>query len=250
MSSKSDSDNRSNQLNSNNSAYHSSRGSSGSDDDDEDTYRAPSSYRRTYEAESFRNRNGSSTRTETFAFGAVSMDGRAIYRTATFEAPGAVLGRNAARIQLEEYLNGFETLARLKLASSFGSSTMAIFAVFDPTESCLGWHVPLMQHDLQKTRASIAPRRLSYLSDRLRPAPSIEKQTYLMLEAMSPGAGKKAEEKDRALASDKLDPLPFLEALRAAVTEDAQSWGVFNVPDDGYIGSAVHRDVLKQLNEV
>jgi len=38
MSSKSDADNRSNQLNSNNDAYHSSRGSSqyGDDDDDQD----------------------------------------------------------------------------------------------------------------------------------------------------------------------------------------------------------------------
>lgn len=249
MSSKSDRDNRSNQLNSNNSAYHSSRGTSRSEDD-EDTDYTPRSGLNGYSLDRHRSMLGSSARAETFAFGAVSMDGRAMYRTATFVAPGAVLSKSASRVQLEEYLDGFCTLARIKLERSLGSSKLAIFAVFDPTESCLSWHIPLMQQDLQTTRASIVPRRLQYLSDRLRPTPAIEGISYSVLEMINPGAGKRAEETNRVLASTKLDPSPFLEALRAAVIDNAESWGEFSVSNEGRMGSEEQQKVSRQLDKV
>lgn len=199
-----------------------------------------------YDPDRARALNGSFARVETFAFGAVSMEGRAIYRTATFVAPGAHLGKDAARLQLEKYLEGFEGYARTKLKNDLGPSEMVIFAVFDPTESCLPWHVPLMQ-DLSATRALIEPKRLSYLSDQLSRAPVVASNTYSILEWISSGAGKKAQDAAIALASTKLDPSPYLDALRAAVTEDAQSWGEFNLSMTGRVDMEEAYRVLARL---
>lgn len=245
MSSKSDRDNRSNQLNPNNDAYNSSRGTSRSGSDDDDNGTAPTHFH-TVDPDMFMQLNGCMPRVETYAFGAVSLNGRAVYRTATFAVPGSSFSKDAARVQFEEYLNNFDPLARATLAKSLGPEELAIFAVFDPTESCLNWHVPLQQDDLQATRASIALGRLAFVSNRLKPEPA--PTNLSMLDAISPGAAKKAEQDYRASGAEKLDPLPFIEALREAVTESALCWGEFTVPPDGRMDIAGQREVLKQIS--
>lgn len=245
MSSKSDRDNRSNQLNPNNDAYHSSRGSSRGDDDDfVPTRRSNFS---TYYAQAFRNPNVSSQRTEKFGFGAVSLQGTSVFRTAILEAPGSSLSQDAARVQLERFLETFERIAHRVLARSLGVEQLAIFAVFDPTESCLPWHVPFLSHDLPATREAISAERMSHLADRLRSVAPPDQGHLAMFEAISRGSRKRAEEEYRKIAADKLDPVLFIEALKSAVIEDAESWGHFKVPHEGHIGNTLEQELLGRL---
>lgn len=246
MSSKSNQDNRSNQLNPNNDAYHSSRGTSRPDGDDDDADSVKTCWHIT-SIERINEAHGRQPRVETFAFGAVSLDGRAIFRMATFTIPNFSFGANDGQVRLEDYLTDFERLACAKLAKSFGSNALALFAVFDPTESCLPWHVPLQLENLQNTRAAISFIRLAYVADRLRPLPA--PPNFSMLSALSAGAGVKAEVQYRALAADKLDPSPFIETLRQAVAESAPSWGGFTVPREGRMGIREQRQALKQLSD-
>lgn len=246
MSSKSDRDNRSNQLNPNNDAYHSSRGSSRGDDDDDFVMARRSNFG-TYYAEAFRNPNVSPQRTEKFGFGAVSLQGTSVFRTAIFEAPGSSLSQDVARVQLERFLEKFERIAHGVLARSFGAEQLAIFAVFDPTESCLPWHVPFLSNDLPATREAISAERMSHIADRLRPVAPPDQGHVAMLEAISRGSGKRAEEEYRERTADKLDPVLFIEALKLAVTDDAESWGTFKVPHEGHMDSTMEQELLWRL---
>jgi len=233
MSSKSDDDNRANQLNPNNDAYYSSRGGSrgGYDDDDEVDY--------VRSVAIFPGRaaglGGAMPRSETFAFAAVSMDGNVVFRTAVFEAPGAWSNTGAARWQLEDYLTGFEPLAEWRLAMLLAPSEMALFAVFDPTESCLPWHIPFSPKDPRITRGWISVEhmgRLGLISKRLQPMPE-RGAMWEFVAGLDPEGAKRLERERQELQATKLDPAPFVQALRNAVVSDAQSWGTFSVPSQG-----------------
>ncbi|CAD6525956.1 hypothetical protein [Paraburkholderia metrosideri] len=227
MSSKSDRDNRANQLNPNNDAYYSSRGLAGFRVYDDDDY-AGSGPTLTYGIPS--RPDASPPRAETFAFGAVSLDGRAAYRTATFAAPGSRFNSNATSFQMEEYLEEFESLAHAGLKDLLGAPELAIFAVFDPTRSCLPWHVPSHLHDVEATRSMITEDHLR-LAERLRPMPSRLEVHFRGL--LSPEAEARADQAWQKEAEAKLDPMPFVQALRDAVVPDAPSWGTFELPNRG-----------------
>jgi hypothetical protein len=251
MSSKSDYDNRSNQLNPNNDAYYSSRGvsrSGGYDDDDEGTDDSSSSPYRFVERP--RTPQWSAPRTETFAFAAVSMDCKVAFRTAVFEAPGDGNNARAAIVQLEDYLHDFAPLAKQQLAQCLAPSEMALFAVFDPTESCLPWHLPFSPKDPLMTRQGISLKqwdRLDLVSKRLQPMP--ERQ-YLspFFPVMFPEDAKRIESARQELEASKLDPAPFVEALRNAVTLDARSWGAFSVPSRGGMTLSDSKSVTLRLS--
>ena len=245
MSAKSDRDNRANQLNPNNDTYYSSRGLSGAGGDDDDDAGYAPYLDPAYDQERFALLNGCPPRTETFAFGAVTLEGRTAYRTAAFAAPGSSVGKAAAIVQLEDYLGGFTNLARALLQRVLGSQDLGIFAIFDPTESCLPWHVPFYQENLEATRASISADRLQFTSVRLKPMPRPPDSSFL--DALSPGASRRADQAWHELAATKLDILPFIEKLREAVVVDAPSWGTFTVPPSGYLSLDDYRKAWFRL---
>lgn len=228
MSAKSDRDNRSNQLNPNNDAYYSSRGITGSNGDDNDDYGLASNYTLNYGMCS--RPDASPPRAETFAFGAVSLDCHAAFRTVTFAAPGSSLISNVTQFQLEEYLESFKGLAQEGLKKLLGSSELAIFAVFDPTKSCLPWHAPLHPLSMEATRSAITADRL-HLAEQLRPMPASLDVPIAGL--LFPDAENRTARARKKLATTKLDPLPFIEELCNAVVADAPTWGTFEIPYRG-----------------
>lgn len=142
MSSKSDRDNRSNQLNPNNSAYHSSRaGSAHSDDGDDDAYGyRPGPDLRTYL------RVVPQIKVEgDYGVGLVTADGTPRFFIFKLEASerSTVMWQEAdLRVRLEDYLDRF-TQALHWLVTSHYKARPALFVIFDGTSGRLPWHVPL-----------------------------------------------------------------------------------------------------------
>lgn len=142
MSSKSDRDNRSNQLNQNNSAYHSSRaGNAHSDDDYDDAYglRQNLDFHTYVQVEPIIEMVGD------YGVGLVTADGTPRFFTYQLKASGERLTSSTERtlrVRLEDYLERF-TNALLWLTTSHYKARPALFVIFDGTSSRLPWHVPL-----------------------------------------------------------------------------------------------------------
>jgi hypothetical protein len=244
MSSKSDADNRSNQLNSNNDAYHSSRGSSqyGNDDDDQD-YRPHTTVARVVPTVKV-------SRSATNGFGAVSMSGKAVYVTANFHATAQQFGGDIdydCQEQIGYYQQGFTQLVRHHLKCLLESEELALFTVFDSLPSRYQRHAPLLPNDIEATRAGLNLDRCEFVADCLRPlAPKSEASK--MIEILSSSLG--ALPKSSLHKEKKLDPEPFIDALRKAINLDAVCIGEFQVTDDGCESHAEQGAVWKRLSEL
>lgn len=142
MSSKSDRDNRSNQLNPNNSAYHDSRGGPayGDDDYDDEVGQPPSI--------DFRNYGQVAPQVEmvgNYGVGLVTADG--IPRFFTFQLKACdelsiFRPESTLRLRLEDYLDRF-VLELFRLTTSHYKARPALFVIFDSASGRLPWHVPL-----------------------------------------------------------------------------------------------------------
>lgn len=243
MSGKSNTDNRSNQLNPNNDAYHSSRGSSQYGDDDDQDY-SP------HTAAACVTPTLKVSRSATNGFGAVSMSGRAIYVTANFHATAWLSGGDIdrdCRFQIEQYQEDFTQLVRHHLKCLLEKEELALFAVFDSSTGLLPWHVLLLPNDIEATRVGLNIGRCEFVAPRLRPlVPKSAESKMNEILSISFGVLPKPslhEEK-------KLDSEPFIEALRKAISTDAVCIGEFQVPATGRISLEEQKAILFQLTEL
>lgn len=163
------------------------------------------------------------------------MEGNVAFRTAVFVAPGHWSNSRAALVQLEDYLTDFVPLAKWRLAKLLAPSEIALFAIFDPTESCLPWHLPFSPKDPHVTRGWVSlqhKERLELICERLQPMPEHD-AARTILSVLDPEGAKRNDLEWQELQLTKLDPAPFVEALREGVVLDATSWGEFSVPPRG-----------------
>jgi hypothetical protein len=230
MSSKSDRDNRSNQLNPNNGAYWSSRGHSSEDSSSDDDSGWPVS--RSIADYLPAPRINRDPYIETVGFCVVSLDGRALYRCLSLEVPSSANDPGNARNQIADFLDDFSYRIRDRMAEAIRPEALALFAVFDPTRHRTPWHVPLHPDSLEATRAAISIDRLAHLSPRLKPLPPRPNEAFHQGLSLSDRPSRALSNWEK-LASQALDPAPFLAALSAAVDLEAPCWGIFEVPYNG-----------------
>lgn len=245
MSSKSDRDNRSNQLNPNNDGYYSSRDSSryGHDDDDQD-YRP----QRHMACDALPLHV---SRSATYGFGAVTMSGKAVYVTANFHATAHLLAIEPDRdcqYKFEMYLEDFTQLARDHLEGLLGKEELALFAVFDASTGRLPWHVPLLPNDIETTGDGLNLGRCEFVAPPLRPLVPESAESKMLSKAFSAWAG--ALPKPSSHKEKELNPEPFFNALRKALSSDAVCIGEFQVPHTGRISLAEKNALRYQLAEL
>ena len=142
MSSKSDRDNHSNQLNPNNSAYHDSRGGNAHSDDDYD--HAPG-HQPSLDLRSYIRVVPKIEVVGNYGVGLVTADG--VPRFFTFQLKASdessmFCNESILRVRLEDYLDRF-TLELFRLTTTHYKARPALFVVFDGTSNRLPWHVPL-----------------------------------------------------------------------------------------------------------
>lgn len=241
MSSKSDKDNRSNQLNPNNDGYYSSRGSSQYGDDDDQDYRARAAVASVAQPLKV-------SRSATYGFGAVAMSGKAVYVTANFHATAQSLAIEPERdcqYQFEMYLEAFTQFARGHLKSRLGKEELALFAVFDSSTSRLPWHVRLLPNDLETTRDGLNLDRCEFVAPFLRPLAPESAADKRFSEVLSVWTG--APPKPSGHKEKEFDPEPFIDALRKALSSDAVCIGEFQVPYAGRISLAEQNAIHNQL---
>lgn len=245
MSSKSDRDNRSNQLNPNNDGYYSSRGSSRCDDDNDDQDYRPQA------AVGFVDQFLNVSRSATYGFGAVAMSGKAVYVTANFHAtaqPLAIEPDRNCQYQFEIYLEDFTQLARGHLMNLLGKEELALFAVFDSSNDRLPWHVYLLPNDLETTRNGLNLDRCEFVAPSLKPLAPESAASKRFCEALSAWAGSLPAPKRHK--EKKLDPEPFMDALRKALTSETACICEFQVPHTGRISLVEQNAIHYQLAEL
>lgn len=244
MSSKADRDNRSNQLNPNNDAYYSSRGSSRGWDDDDQEYMPKAA------ALFFPAARPVTKRTATYGFGAVSMSGKAVYVTANFHATArfALDPDGDCQYLLEEYLEGFRQIARFHLKTILCQEELALFAVFDSSADRLPWHAPLILNDIDATKNEISLRKCEFVALPLVPPEPESEQSKILRKLFSTVAD--VSYKPRIPDEKKMDPQPFIDALRISVSANALCIGDFQVPYDGRISLTEEAKIRKQLSDL
>ncbi|VVO74412.1 hypothetical protein [Pseudomonas fluorescens] len=141
MSSKSDRDNRSNQLNPNNSAYHSSRADNGHSDDDYDDNHG---YRQSHDYHTYIRIEPKIEVVGDYGVGFVTADGTPRFFTFQLEASDerGLFSERTLRVRVEDYLDRF-TQALFWVTTSHYKARPALFVIFDGTSNRLSWHVPL-----------------------------------------------------------------------------------------------------------
>lgn len=244
MSSKSDRDNRSNQLNPNNDGYYSSRDSSRYGDDDNQDY--GSQRHMACVAKPIH-----VSRSTTYGFGAVTMSGVAVYVTAKFHATADLLAMDPDRdcqYKFEIYIEDFTQLSRDHLEGILGKEELALFAVFDSSTGRLPWHVPLLPNDIETTRDGLNIGRCEFVAPPLRPLVPESAESKILGKAFSAWAG--ALPKPSSHKEKELNPDPFLNALRKVLSLDAVCIGEFQVPHTGRISLAEKNAIRFQLAEL
>ncbi|MDD5708252.1 MAG: hypothetical protein PHR35_20220 [Kiritimatiellae bacterium] len=242
MSGKLNTDNRANQLNPNNDAYHSSRGSSRYGDDDDQDYRP-------HVAVACVAQPLTVSRSATNGFGAVSMSGRAIYVTANFHATARLFGGDIdCQHQIEQYQEDFTQLVRQHLECLLEKEELALFSVFDSSTGLLPWHVPLLQNNIEATRVALNLDRCEFVAPRLRPLVQKTAESKIMSEVLFSCHG--ARPNPSSHKEKKLDPEPFIDALRKEISSDAVCIGEFQVPGAGRISLAEQKAIRFQLAEL
>jgi hypothetical protein len=240
MSSKSDRDNRSNQLNPNNDRYNSSRESSrhGDDDDEDRPQRHVACIPMPRPA----------SRSATYGFGAVTMSGKAVYVTANFHATAnlcAIEPDRDCQYKFEMYLEDFTRLARGHLEGLLGKEELALFAVFDSSTGRLPWHLCLLRNDMETTGDGLNLSRCEFVAPALRALVPESAESKMLSKAFSAWTG--APPKPSSSQKEKeLDPEPFFNALRKALSADARCIGEFQVPHTGRI-SLAEKNAIHQL---
>jgi hypothetical protein len=244
MSSKSDRDNRSNQLNPNNDGYYSSRDSSRyGDDNDQDNrpHRHMACVAQPLHV----------ARSATYGFGAVTMSGKAVYVTANFHAtanPLAIEHDRDCQYKFEMYLEDFTQLARDHLEGILGKEELALFAVFDSSTGRLPWHVPLLPNDIETTGDGLNLGRCEFVAPPLRPLVPESAESKMLSKAFSAWAG--ARPKPSSHKVEELNPEPFFNALRKALSSDAVCIGEFQVPHTDRISLVEKNAIRYQLAEL
>lgn len=235
-------DDRSDSMNPNNDAYNSSRGLNDDDDDDgEFLVNANASFSRVTIAPQ-------QTHIQIFGFGAVSIEGEAVYGNVKFMAVDNLSRSITSRF--EDFLEFIDLPMRDMLRKRLQTKTLALYAVFDPTNSCLPWHVPLDLNDVERTRDSFTVARCALVADPLKPTPCMDPKDLAMIKCISPDHGLLI---DRRLADEeakKVDPDSYLKALRNAIVlpSDAESWGEFSVPYSGRPCLTEQTEIFKYFN--
>lgn len=245
MSSKSDVDNRSNQLNPNNDAYHSSRSSSRYEDEDEIQH-----YGKSVSIAPIA-RKLRVSRAATYGFGAVSMSRKAVFVTVTFHATAGLLESDPDRdceYLHDRYSEDFTILARDHLKILLEPDELALFAVFHPSTRRLPWHVPLHLTDVERTRAAVNLDRCVFVARPLSPSHPELEEIKLLRKALSSRARNPHVAK--APAEEKLNPEPFISALRESISSKAVSLGEFQVSHNGQILHSEANAIFQQLAEL
>jgi hypothetical protein len=220
-------DDRSDSMNPNNDDYYSSRGVN-RDDDADDDFQANSNTSYSHVAISPKK-----TCTQIYGFGAASIEGRAMYGYVKFVALDS--GMRDITSRLEDFLEFIEQTMSNFLRKRLQTKTLALYAVFDPTKSCLPWHVPLDLDDMQRTRDSLTITRCAFVADTLKPKSTMSTNNHALLQALSPDRGLSAERRLADKNAEKVDPDPYLKALRNEIIlpEDTKVWAEFPVPYSG-----------------
>lgn len=142
MSSKSDQDNRSNQLNPNNSAYHDSRcGNAHSDDGDD----CALDHQQSHDLRTYIQVVPKIEVVGNYGVGLVTADVKPRFFTFQLKAcdeSSMFCNESTLRVRMEDYLDRF-TLELFRLTTSHYKARPALFVIFDGTSSRLPWHVPL-----------------------------------------------------------------------------------------------------------
>jgi len=180
------------------------------------------------------------------------MSGRAIYVTANFHATSQTFGSDIDRDhdcqqQIGYYQQGFTHLVRHHLKCLLKNEELALFTVFDSSRGRLPWHALLLPNDIEATRAGLNLDRCEFVAPCLRPLAPESAQSK-MNDTLSSSLGvlpKSSLHKEK-----KLDPEPFIDALRKAINLDAVCIGEFQVSDDGCTSLAEQGAVWKRLSEL
>ncbi len=220
-------DDRSDSMNPNNDAYFSSRGVSRDDDADDDfQVNTNTSYCRVAISPQ-------KTCSQIYGFGAVSIEGRAMYGYVKFVAVDN--GMTDIISRLEDFLEFIERTVPNFLRRRLQTKTLALYAVFDPTNGCLPWHVPLDLDDLERTRDSLTIARCSFVANPLKPKSTMSTYELALLQALSSDRGLSAERRLADENAKKVDIDPYLKALRNEIIlpEDTKVWAEFPVPYSG-----------------
>lgn len=214
MSRQSDLDNHANQLNPNNDEYYNCR-SGGSDSDDELEESGTALHASKIMRDPVRHPD---SLTRCYGFGAVSLNGEAIYARATVEVGGSLYNQSSLESACEDFLEYcLEKEALRFVERQLRASPLALFAVFDASNSCLPWHVPMDLQDALRTSEAITLDRFVVQVDALKPLPRVDLAWQAMARALSSDDGARQERIHAELLAGKLDPEPFVAALRAAV---------------------------------
>lgn len=214
MSRQSDLDNHANQLNPNNDEYYNCR-SDGGDSDDEWEESGSASYAHKIMRDSVRPPD---SLTRCYGFGAVNLNGEAIYARATVEVVGSLDNQRSLESACEDFLEYcFEGEARRFIERQLRPSPLALFAVFDASSSCLPWHVPMDLQDALRTSQAITMDRFVVRIDALKSMPRVDSARQAMVRTISSDDGVGQDGVRAELLASKLDPEPFVAALRATV---------------------------------
>lgn len=220
-------DDRSDSMNPNNDDYYSSRGIS-RDDDADDDFQVNTNASYSHLAISPKK-----TCAQIYGFGAVSIEGRAMYGYVKFVADDNGMRNITSRF--EDFLEFIEQPMHNFLRRRLQTKTLALYAVFDPTKSCLPWHMPLDLEDVEETRDSLTIERCAFVADLLKPKSTMSSNNFALLQALSPDRGLSAERSLTDKNAGKVDPGPYLKALRNEIIlpEDTKVWAEFPVPYSG-----------------
>lgn len=176
------------------------------------------------------------------------MSRRAVFVTVTFHATAGSLvsdPEDDCTYMHDRYSEDFTPLARGHLKRLLGQEELALFAVFDPSTGRLPWHVPLHLNDAEKTMDAVSLERCVFVAPPLRSRLPESEGNKLLCEALSASAGTLRVPKTPK--EEKLDPEPFISALRKAVSSKAPSLGEFQVPYSGRILLSEENEILQQL---
>lgn len=176
------------------------------------------------------------------------MSRKAVFFLVNFRATACSLLSDPERdcvVLQDMYLEDFTSLARGHLKILLDEEQLALFTVFDPSNQRLPWHVPLHLNDADRTSGAINLERCVFVADSMTPKVPELRESKALREALLSRVGtpRLAE----TPKEERLDPRPFVSALREAVNSKAAHLGEFQVPSGGRISSFEANAVRQKL---